>query len=88
MLTRRHLRPEHVHGNDVDEHDPHGRVEEVGLALYKGDGADALVLEAPAVGVAALQLTAHILERCNLMGYIGSYSCPLAESDIVVKYDN
>ena len=60
--TRRNLGLEHVHGDDVDEHDPARRVQHVHLVLDEGDGADALALKLPAIRIGPLQLPAHILK--------------------------
>ena len=56
-----HLGPEHLEGDDVDEHDPDGRVEQLGLVLDEGDGRHALALQATPVGPRPLQLTVHVL---------------------------
>ena len=59
----RHLGPEHLEGDDVDQHDPDGRVEQLGLVLHEGDGRHALALEAPPVRPRPLHLSAHILQE-------------------------
>ena len=59
--TRRNLGLEHVHGDDVDEHDPARRVEQVDLVLDEGHRADALAFQFPAIRVGTLQLTTHVL---------------------------
>ena len=41
-LHPRHLGPEHLEGDDVDEHDPDGRVQHLHLVLDEGDGGYAL----------------------------------------------
>ena len=43
----RHLRFEHVHGYDVDEHDPARTVQDILLVPDEGDCADTLTLEFP-----------------------------------------
>ena len=58
----RHLGPEHLEGDDVDQHDPDGRVEQLGLVLHEGDGGHALALEAPPVRPRPLHLPAHVLQ--------------------------
>ena len=58
---RGHLGLEHLEGDDVDQHDPDGRVEQLGLVLGEGDGGDALALQLLAVRVAALQLAVDVL---------------------------
>ena len=52
MLSRRTLSPllrhlglEHLQCDDVDEHDPDGGVQKLGLVLHEGDGGDALALK-------------------------------------------
>ncbi len=71
QLTWRHLRPEHVHGDDVDQHDPARRLEQVSLVPHEGHGADALALEATAIGIAALQLAAHVLREEEMRIFVG-----------------
>ena len=58
-----HLGPEHLEGDDVDEHDPDGRVEQLGLVLDEGDGRHALALQAAPVRPRPLQLTVHVLKK-------------------------
>ena len=41
-ITWRNLWLEHIHGDDVDEHDPAGLLQDVGLILHKGHCGDAL----------------------------------------------
>ncbi len=60
-LTWRHLGLEHVHGDNVDEHDPTGRVENVSLVLDKGDCTDTLGLQLSAIGVGSPHLPTDIL---------------------------
>ena len=43
----RHLGFEHVHGYDVDEHDPARTVQDILLVPDEGDCADTLTLEFP-----------------------------------------
>ena len=40
-----HLCLEHLQGHHVDEHDPDGGVQQLGLVLHEGDGGDALALK-------------------------------------------
>ena len=37
-----HLGLEHLEGDDIDEHDPDGRVQHLTLVLHQRDGGDAL----------------------------------------------
>lgn len=59
-LTWRHLGLEHIHGDNVDDHDPDGQVEQVSGVLDQTDAADALVLQLATVGVRTTQLAAHV----------------------------
>ena len=62
--TRRQFRPEHLDGHDVDDEDPDGRGEDVGLVVGlvpERDDAHALRLHLAAVGVGTLQLAVHVL---------------------------
>ena len=45
LTERRKLRLEHVHGDDVDDHDPDGTVESLGLIPDKSQSRDALVFQ-------------------------------------------
>ena len=56
-----HLGPEHLEGDDVDQHDPDGRVQQLRLVLHEGDGRHALALQAATVGPRPLQLSVHVL---------------------------
>ena len=61
-LPRRwHLRLEHLECDHVDEHDPDGRVEQLGLVLDERDRRHALALETLPVGPGSLQLAAYVL---------------------------
>ena len=58
------LRSEHLDGDDVDDEDPDGCGEDVGLVVgltSERDDADALGLHLAAVGVGSLQLSVHVL---------------------------
>ena len=52
---------EHVHGDDVDDHDPAGTVEQLHVVLDEGDGRDALHLQLAPVRVGAFQFARHVL---------------------------
>jgi len=56
-----HFRLEHVHGHDVDDHDPAGAVEQFEIVLGEGDGRNALHLQLATVRIGALQFARHIL---------------------------
>lgn len=61
LAHRRHLGLEHVHGDDVDDHDPARAVEQLHVVLGERDRRDALHLELAPVRVGALQLAGHVL---------------------------
>lgn len=52
---------EHVHGNNVDDHDPNRTIEKFGFVLDKGNDAHTLCLQLRPVGVLSSHLPLHIL---------------------------
>ena len=61
VLTCWKLNSEHLQGHDVDEHDPDGAVQELGLVPDEGDGRDALALQLAPVRVGSLHLSVDVL---------------------------
>lgn len=56
-----HLGFEHIHGHNVDNHDPAGTVEQLHIVLGKGDGRDALHFQFAAIGIGPFQFAGHVL---------------------------
>ena len=60
-LDGRHLRLEHIHGDDVDDHDPARAVEQFHVVLGEGDGRDALHLQFAPIRIGAFHFARHVL---------------------------
>ncbi len=65
-LTRWYLGLQHVHGDNIDQHDPAWRVEHLRFVLDEGNGADALAFKLPAIRVTPLHLATHILKTISI----------------------
>lgn len=60
-VTWRKFTLEHVHSDDVDDHDPDGTLQEVLLVFNEGDDADTLGLKFGTVRVLSPHLSFDIL---------------------------
>jgi hypothetical protein len=60
-LAWRELGLEQIHGNHINQHDPLGTVEQVGLVPHKDECGQTLPLQLSSVRVRPLELSAHVL---------------------------